>query len=50
MLLLLRAGNATNPFTGQTLPYTGYVSVADYIDDIIVPEMNALADMGTEIM
>ncbi|KIM94614.1 glycoside hydrolase family 29 protein [Oidiodendron maius Zn] len=43
-------GNATNPFTNQTLPYTGYVPVADYIDDIILPEMNALADMGTEIM
>jgi alpha-L-fucosidase len=48
--LLLEAGNATNPFTNQTLPYTGYVPVADYIDDVILPEMDALADMGTEIM
>lgn len=49
-LHLLRTGNATNPFTNQTLPYTGYVPVSDYIEDIILPEMNALADMGTEIM
>ena len=43
-------GNATNPFTHETLPYTGYVDVNDYVDDVIVPEMNALANMGTEIM
>jgi alpha-L-fucosidase len=43
-------GNATNPFTNETLPYTGYVPVKDYITDIIMPEMNALSDMGTEIM
>jgi alpha-L-fucosidase len=43
-------GNATNPFTNETLPYTGYVPVQDYITDVIVPEMNALANMGTEIM
>jgi alpha-L-fucosidase len=43
-------GNATNPFTNETLPYTGYVPVNDYITDIIVPEMDALANMGTEIM
>lgn len=43
-------GNATNPFTNETLPYSGYVSVEDYITDVMVPEMQALADMGTEIM
>jgi alpha-L-fucosidase len=43
-------GNATNPFTNKTLPYTGYVHVSDYIEDIIVPEMDTLADMGVEIM
>lgn len=43
-------GNATNPFTNVTLPYTGYVPVKNYITDVINPEMNALANMGTEIM
>ncbi|GFF61167.1 hypothetical protein IFM51744_10604 [Aspergillus udagawae] len=43
-------GNATNPFTNESLPYAGYVPLADYITDKIVPEMNTLADMGTEIM
>ncbi|KAJ5205052.1 uncharacterized protein N7498_005931 [Penicillium cinerascens] len=43
-------GNATNPFTNETLPYTGYVPVNDYIADKMLPEMNTLADMGTEIM
>ena len=43
-------GNATNPYTNETLPYTGYVPVNDYITDVIVPEMNTLANMGTEIM
>jgi alpha-L-fucosidase len=43
-------GNATNPFTNETLPYTGYVPVSDYVPDIILPSMQALADMGTEIM
>lgn len=43
-------GNATNPYTNQTLPYTGYVPVNDYVSDLILPEMFALADMGTEIM
>jgi alpha-L-fucosidase len=43
-------GNATNPYTNETLPYTGYVPVADYVSDLILPEMNILADMGTEIM
>ncbi|KAJ6078307.1 hypothetical protein N7467_008060 [Penicillium canescens] len=43
-------GNATNPFTNETLPYTGYVPLADFIDDKILPEMNILADLGTELM
>ncbi|KAM3071361.1 hypothetical protein ACMFMF_007833 [Clarireedia jacksonii] len=43
-------GNATNPFTNETLPYTGFVEVDDYVADVILPEMQTLADMGTEIM
>lgn len=43
-------GNATNPFTNQTLPYTGYVPVEEYVSQLIIPEMNALADIGVEIM
>ncbi|KAL9110762.1 MAG: hypothetical protein Q9227_004754 [Pyrenula ochraceoflavens] len=43
-------GNATNPFTNATLPYTGYVPLSNYITDKILPEMQTLADMGTEIL
>lgn len=43
-------GNATNPFTNQTLPYTGYVPVNDYLGDFVLPQMQALASLGTEIM
>ncbi|KAM0716787.1 hypothetical protein Q7P37_008232 [Cladosporium fusiforme] len=43
-------GNATNPYTNATLAYTGYVPVEDYIQDLIIPEMETLAAMGTEIM
>ncbi|KAF2650903.1 glycoside hydrolase family 29 protein [Lophiostoma macrostomum CBS 122681] len=43
-------GNATNPYTDASLPYTGYVPVNEYISDLIIPEMNALADIGVEIM
>ena len=43
-------GNATNPYTNETLPYTGYVPVDDYVSDKILPEMRTLADMGTEIL
>ena len=43
-------GNATNPYTNETLPYTGYVPVDDFITDLMVPEMQILADMGTEVM
>ncbi|KAG8162990.1 hypothetical protein KVR01_007468 [Diaporthe batatas] len=43
-------GNATNPYTNQTLPYTGYVPLDDYVSDKILPEMRTLAGMGTEVM
>jgi alpha-L-fucosidase len=43
-------GNATNPYTNETLPYTGYVPVDDFVEDLILPQMLILADMGTEIM
>lgn len=43
-------GNATNPFTSEALPYTGYVPLKDYITDKIVPEMETLANMGTSIL
>lgn len=43
-------GNATNPYTNETLPYTGYVAVNDYVKDLVVPEMEALAAMNTEIL
>ncbi|KAK3671938.1 hypothetical protein LTR78_008113 [Recurvomyces mirabilis] len=43
-------GNATNPYTNATLPYAGFVPVEDYVQDIILPQMQTLADMGTEIM
>jgi alpha-L-fucosidase len=43
-------GNASNPYTNTTLPYEGYVPVSDYITDVILPEMQTLAAMGTEIM
>lgn len=34
----------------MTLPYTGYVDVDDFLQDIMLPQMNTLADMGTEII
>ncbi|KAI5193504.1 glycoside hydrolase [Aureobasidium subglaciale] len=43
-------GNATNPYTNETLAYTGYVPVNDFVSDLILPEMQILAQMGTEIM
>lgn len=43
-------GNATNPYTNESLPYTGYVPLSDFVSDLILPEMLILADMGTEIM
>ncbi|EME84819.1 glycoside hydrolase family 29 protein [Pseudocercospora fijiensis CIRAD86] len=43
-------GNATNPYTNKTVPYLGYVPVNDYVQDLILPEMRILAEMGTEIL
>jgi alpha-L-fucosidase len=43
-------GNATNAYTNVTLPYKGFVDVSDYVTDVILPEMETLAAMGTEIM
>lgn len=43
-------GNATNPYTNVTEPYTGYVQVEDYIQDKMLPEMQILAAMGSEIL
>ncbi|KAH6695231.1 glycoside hydrolase superfamily [Plectosphaerella plurivora] len=40
-----------NPYTNESIEYTGYVEVPDFLDDIQVPQMEALAyDYGTEIM
>lgn len=36
-------GNATNPFNNETLPYTGYVPVDEFVTQLIVPEMIVLA-------
>ncbi|ATY58705.1 Glycoside family 29 [Cordyceps militaris] len=44
-------GPPTNPYTGQVLNYTGHVEVGDFVTDVQVPQMEALAyDYGTEIM
>lgn len=44
-------GNATNPFTNETLGYAGYVHVDNYVTDLIMPEMETLAyDYDVEIM
>jgi len=43
-------GNATNPYTGRPLPYTGAVPVADYVADVITPSMQTLADLGSEVL
>ncbi|KAH8200384.1 hypothetical protein TruAng_005473 [Truncatella angustata] len=42
--------SATNPFTNSTLPYTGHVPVSDYLRDLVLPEMQTLAALGSEIM
>ncbi|KAK9415983.1 putative Glycoside hydrolase superfamily [Seiridium unicorne] len=42
--------NATNPFTNSTIPYKGYVHVEDYLRDLVLPEMQTLAALGSEIM
>ncbi|TQN64672.1 Tissue alpha-L-fucosidase, partial [Colletotrichum shisoi] len=42
---------APNPYTGEPEPYTGHVPVDDFVADLMVPQMEALAyDYGTDIM
>ncbi|TQS33790.1 hypothetical protein Golomagni_05853 [Golovinomyces magnicellulatus] len=44
-------GPPTNPYTGKEIEYTGYTPVNDFVNDIQVTQMNALAyDYGTELM
>ena len=43
-------GNATNPYTNKTVPYTGYVEIDDYLSDYQLPSMKVLASMGADIM
>ncbi|KAH8878752.1 glycoside hydrolase [Thozetella sp. PMI_491] len=44
-------GPPTNPYTNETIPYTGYVPVDDFVMDLQLPEMNTLAyEYETEIM
>lgn len=45
------AGPPTDPYTGETIPYTGYVDVADFVTGIQRPQMDVLAyQYETEIM
>lgn len=42
---------ATNPFTNRTEPYTGKVEVGDFLADVQLPQMEALAyRYGSDIM
>ncbi|KAF1972248.1 alpha-L-fucosidase [Bimuria novae-zelandiae CBS 107.79] len=42
---------ARNPFTHEIEPYTGYIPVNDFIEDVMVPQMNILAyEYETEII
>ncbi|KKY15757.1 putative tissue alpha-l-fucosidase [Phaeomoniella chlamydospora] len=42
---------ATNPYTNLTEPYTGRVPIDDFITDLMVPQMEALAyNYSTDIM
>ncbi|KAI1097873.1 glycoside hydrolase family 29 protein [Jackrogersella minutella] len=42
---------ATNPYTGAAEPYTGRVPAADFLADVMRPQMDALAHAyGTDIM
>lgn len=44
-------GLATNPFTGEKEPYTGWIPAGDFIDDTMVPQMEILAyQYKTDIM
>lgn len=40
---LFPGGPPKNPYTGQQIPYTGYVPVNDFIQDIQLPQMHELA-------
>lgn len=42
---------ARNPYTNKTEPYTGYIPAEDFLEDIMVPQMDILAyQYETEIM
>lgn len=44
-------GPPINPYTNETIPYTGYVPVNDFVLDIQVPQMKQLAyNYETELM
>lgn len=43
-------GNATNPYTNVTLPYTGYEPIDDFVSQLQLPEMQILAGMGSELL
>ncbi|EJD50465.1 glycoside hydrolase [Auricularia subglabra TFB-10046 SS5] len=44
-------GPPKNPYTGEEVPYTGYVEVKDFVTDIQKPQMDVLAyNYDTEIM
>lgn len=44
-------GPPVNPYTNETITYTGYVSVNDFITDIQLPQMRQLAyQYETELM
>ncbi|ORY24452.1 alpha-L-fucosidase-domain-containing protein [Naematelia encephala] len=41
--VLFPGGPATNPYTGELEPYTGFVDVDDYVEDIQLAQMKILA-------
>lgn len=42
---------ANNPYTGEVEPYTGRLNISDFIDDLMVPQMELLAyEYETDIM
>ncbi len=42
---------ATNPYTGAAESYTGHIPVSDFLSDVMLPQMNALAyNYSTDIM
>ncbi|KAK8035244.1 glycoside hydrolase family 29 protein [Apiospora rasikravindrae] len=44
-------GLATNPYTGEKEPYTGYVPVNDFLTDLMLPQMETMAyKYNTDIM